>query len=153
MTDPFAELLQTLNAEYSLSLHPDKRGHCKLRINDSLHIQIEYRQEAEQLLIASFLCELPPGRFRTEVFKTSLKANHLHPESPLLGYSDKNAQLTLFQLLPLTPSLGAKLPSLLSRFIEKGEQWRSAIQHNNLLSLIPSSSKPSQGAGMFGLKR
>ena len=58
--DRFEELLKELGSEFGISLHPDKRGACKLRVNEAFHVQLECDPAQENLLIACFICEIPP---------------------------------------------------------------------------------------------
>ncbi len=149
MIDRFEELLRDLGAEYSVSLHPDKRGICKLSINEVMNVQIEYNPDQNTLLMATFICDLPPGKFRENVLKAALKTNHLYPEKAVLSYSEKNNQLALFHTIPITSLTGKKLSDLLEQFIKKADEWRVAVDTGNIASLV--APVRLEGKGMFGL--
>lgn len=151
MIDRFEEILRELGIEYGLPLHPDHRGACKLLINETMQLQIEYRQEHQALLALTFICEIPPGKFRENVLRTALKANHFSPTKSLLGYSDKNNQLALFQQIPLTLLTGKKLAELLTLFINKADEWRQRVQTGDLATLFSPTYSQGKGKGMFGL--
>ncbi len=149
MRDRFEEILNELGIECGQPLHPDSHGACKLFINELMHVQIECRQELESLAILTFICEIPPGKFRENVLKTALKSNHFSPEKPYLCYSDKNNQLSLFQYLPMKTLTGKQLMGFLEHFMKKAHEWRQGVQTGDLASLF--SPVQSQGKGMFGL--
>ena len=149
MIDRFEELLRELGVEYGLTLHPDRRGACKLRINEVMSLQIEYNPDRIDLTVATFICEIPPGKFRENILKSALQSNHLAPDKAILSYCDKNNQLALFQVISMTTLTGKKLSELLSDFIKKAEEWRVAVETGNLTSLTPAVRTGSKG--MFGL--
>src|SRR5690242_10901666 len=124
MKDRFEEILSELGIECGQPLHPDSRGACKLFVNELMHVQIEYRQEIESLVLLTFICEIPPGKFRENVLKTALKVNHFSPEKSHLSYSDKNNQLALFQYFPMKTLTGKQLIGYLERFMKKAGDWR-----------------------------
>jgi hypothetical protein len=149
MIDRFEELLRELGVEYSLPLHPDKHGFCKLRINETLSAQIEFNPDQNIITIATFISEIPAGKFRENILKAALQNNHYYPEKSHLSYCDKNNQLALFQKVSITTLTGKKLSEILSEFINKAEEWRTAIGTGNLTGLTPKARIESKG--MFGL--
>ena len=148
--DRFEELLTQLSAELGTTLHPDRRGACKLRINDTLHIQLECDPQQENLLIASFLCEIPPGKFRENILKDALKSNGPFPLNGTLAYSDRNNQLTLFASLRLSNLNGKTLGNFLISFIEKANNWRTGVETGQTSNLL--TQQPKSSGNIFGLK-
>ncbi len=135
--DRYTELLMELGSEIGQPLHPDKRGVCKLNVNDLFHVQIENDLQKEALLIATFIGEIIPGKFRENILREALKANqdvHLG----ILGYSGKNNQLALFSYLPVRAIHGKELLGFLNEFIEKASSWRTALESG----VIPTPKKP-----------
>ncbi len=102
MIDRFEELLNQLSQEIGISLHPDKIGACTLKTNDNFDVQLECDPSQEKLLIATFLCEIPPGKFRENILKDALTANGPYPENGTLGYCQSNNQLALYISAPFT---------------------------------------------------
>lgn len=150
MIDRFEELLHELSKELTIALHPDRIGACTLIIEDGPSVQLECDKTPGNLLIGSFLCEIPPGKFRENILRDALKANDPFPENGILAYCEGNDQLLLFSSHPMTELTGPKLSNLLHLFIEKAIQWRTAVETNTTSTLLPSTSKPS--SGMFGLR-
>lgn len=149
--DRFEELLKELSAELGVALHPDRRGACKLKINDILHIQLECDAQQENLLIASFICEIPPGKFRETILKDALKSNGPFPLNGTLSYSERNNQLALFALLRLSNLNGKTLADFLIAFIEKANNWRVGVETGNTAPLVASQAKTAS-SNIFGLK-
>jgi hypothetical protein len=147
--DRFEEILKEFSQELGLALHPDKRGACKLKINDTLHVQLECDISQENLLIATFICEVPPGKFRENILKDALKANGPFPAHGTLAYSERNNQLVLFAFLRLSSLTGRKLAEFFSPFIEKANQWRNGVETGRTAHLVSSSHSSTS---VFGLK-
>lgn len=149
MVDRFQELLNQLSVEIGLTLHPDKIGACTLKTREDFEVRLECDPRQENLLLAIFICEVPPGKFRENILKDALKSNAFFPQIGTLAYSDRNHQLTLFTFAPLPLLNGAKLAELLNAFIDKAYQWRTAVESGTTATLVATSSKSS--SGMFGL--
>ncbi len=149
MIDRFAELLNELGAELGISLHADKINACTLNINDELEVQLECDPRQESLLVASFICDIPPGKFRENILRDALKTNYPFPESGTLSYCDRNNKLSLFKYLQLSNINGHQLADFLTLFLEKAKNWRHGVETGNTTALVPTPSPPS--SGMFGL--
>ncbi len=127
----FEEFLRDLGDLLNTPLHPDRHQACKLNINDTLHIQLQIDPSKDSLLIVSFLCDVPPGKFRENILKEALKANGAYPRIGTLGFSSRKNQLALFQYLPLSELKAEKAADFLAQFIEKAEQWRLAVERGS----------------------
>ena len=149
MIDRLQELLNELSVEFGVPLHPDKRGACQLKINNASSIQLEYDQKLENLLVATFICEVPPGKLRENILKDALKSNGPFPKNGTLAYSDRNHQLTLFTHLRLADLTGKKLAEFLLAFLEKSNHWRTGVETGTTSQLVIPPTKSS--SGMFGL--
>lgn len=148
--DRFEELLKELSPELNLPLHPDRRGACKLKIDGVLEIQLECDAHQENLLIASFICDIPPGKFRENILKDALRANAPFPSNGTLAYSERNNKLTLFSFLRMETLTGKKLVEFLAVFLDKANNWRIGVETGHTAHLITMIFPPS--GGMFGLK-
>jgi hypothetical protein len=138
----FEELIQKLGEALHTPLHAEKGYLCKLRIHDSLKVQIEHDSSSDQILMASFLIDLPPGKFREDTLKEALKANSQIDAFGTFAYSEKQNSLVLFLYLP--SSIDAELlQTALSKFIEKAMSWIAAIQSGNLSSVATSLKRSS----------
>jgi hypothetical protein len=146
MIDRFEELIKELGMNINVpTLAPDKHRICRLNINNILHIQIEPDQSRERVLLATFICDLPPGKFREKTLKEALKANGEVPSSGYLGFCERTDKLSLHHHLALYNLNGERLASHLAKFIEKADSWRVAIETG---SPLPSASPPFPFSGV-----
>src|SRR5277367_5219942 len=109
MIDRFEELLNELSTELATPLHTDRKGACKLKINETFHVQLECDAHQENLLVATFICDVPPGKYRENILRDALKANWPFPKNGTLAYSDRNNKLVLFSNFQLANMNGKKL--------------------------------------------
>jgi Tir chaperone family protein CesT len=130
--DHFAILLADLGALIQVSLHPDHKRSCNLSINGELHIQLKEDENKDRILVATFLAEIPPGKFRENILKETLKENNLFPRTGTFSYSERNNQLALFSFVHLEGLKGDKMADFLEVFLEKAFSWRTALQTGQL---------------------
>lgn len=139
MVDRFEELLRELGEQFGVPLHADKKGACKLRINEQFYVQLEYMPHQEKLLLACFICEVPPGKYRENILKDALKANGPFPINGTLAYSERNNKLVLFSYLPMITLTGQKLADHLTLFVDKAKNWRIGVESGRTAHLAESS--------------
>ena len=138
MIDRFEELIKELGMNINIpTLAPDKHRVCRLNINNLLHVQIELGQSGESLLLAAFVSDVPPGKFREKALKEALKSN-CHAKNGILGFCAQNSKLALHLSLSIHDLTGEKLSSHLGKFIKKADSWRVAIETG---STLPTDSK------------
>lgn len=124
----FEELLQALGKAFHLKLHVDRSNACSIQIHDHLVIQLQLDTSQENLWIFSKLIEVPPGKFRENIFREALKANALpDPRTAIFGYLPNTNHLALFQKYPLEVLNGERLAGLIGAFLEMAESWMKAI--------------------------
>jgi hypothetical protein len=128
--DPFAILLADLGALIQVPLHPDHQRSCSLNINNELHIQL--KEDENRILVATFIAEIPPGKFRENIFKETLKENNLSPRTGTFGYSERNNQLAFFSHVYFQGLRGDTMADFLEAFLEKAFSWRTALQTGQL---------------------
>ncbi|MBS0628881.1 MAG: CesT family type III secretion system chaperone [Verrucomicrobia bacterium] len=144
--DLFAQVLFDLGREIGVDLYPDPNRICQINYQDELHIQLHYDEVKEQILIASFLCDVPPGKYREQLLRACLISNGEYPRMGTLAYSERNNKLTLFEYI-FAKNLTVQT---LQKFIEKGHLWKDAVENGKPLPTLPEKGS---GGGMFGLKR
>lgn len=128
MIDAFEELLEGLGKAFHLSLTTDRNHACSIQIEDHLTIQLELDNSQENLFFFTKLIEIPPGKFRENVFRETLKANSLpDPRVGIFGYLAATNQIILYQRYPLKILNGERLAGLFGAFLEFGDIWRKAI--------------------------
>lgn len=150
MSDRFQKLLDELGALVEQPLHPDKNQACTLNIDYHLNVQLKMDLLQERLLVATFVGEVPPGRFREEVFKAALKSNHHMPRTAILAYTAKNNQLLAFDYLPLASLNAESLAKYLEQLGPFLNEWRKGMETGQLpsISSLPISPLPTP----FGLR-
>jgi len=126
--DRFQELLWDLGELMELPLHIDKNNVCKLLLDEKLELQLEMDPHGENLLVASFISEIPPGRFRENVLKEALKVNSSYHPFGSFAFLEQKSSLILHQYLPTDHLSGEKLTEHLEVFIEEAEAWRAALE-------------------------
>lgn len=148
--DRFSQILYDLGKEIQTDLFVDTNRVCQLNYKDQLSIQLQYLEPKELLLVAAFLCEIPPGKFREKLFRESLIHNDEFPRVGTLAFSERNNQLTFFEFVPAVELTGEKLFVFLETFVENALPWKEAVETGKPL---PTAGKPNQGDnGLFGLK-
>lgn len=140
MTDRFEQLLFQLGPIFALPLHPDKVGACSIAVNPHLKVQLQLDLSQEKIFFFSKIIEIPPGKFRENVLKESLKSNGLpDPLAGILAYFPITNHLVLYQTYPLSILNGERLAALISSFLEMGENWYQAIKNGQS---SPQSLRP-----------
>jgi hypothetical protein len=130
--DHFAILLADLGALIQVPLHPDHHRACCLSVNGELHIQLKEDDNNDRILISTFISEIPPGKFRENILKETLKENNLFPRIGNLSYSERNNQLAFFSYVYFPGLDGDKMADFLEKFLEKAFSWRTALQTGQL---------------------
>jgi hypothetical protein len=130
--DRFAMLLADLGALIQVPLHPDHQRACCLSVNGELHLQLKEDDNKDRLLIGAFISEIPPGKFRENVLKETLKENNLFPRLGTFSYSERNNQLAFFSYVYFEGLDGNKMADFLEAFLEKAFSWRTALQTGQL---------------------
>lgn len=130
----FQALLNLVSPLIHVPLYSDRKHAVRLTVNETLHIQIEDDEPKDRLLIATFISEIPAGKFRENLLKEGLKANVPYPRIGTFAYSERNNQLALFEYHLYAGLTGEKVADRLALFIEKALLWRKAIQGGALPS-------------------
>jgi len=129
--DRFQELLWDLGEIIEVPLHVDKNHACRILLDEKLPVHLEMAEEKNELLVAAFLSEIPPGRFRENVLKETLKANATHHSFGTFAYIEKINTLVMQKYLSVESLSGEKLADFLESFIAEADSWRDAISNGN----------------------
>lgn len=142
------ELGKALNIK---DLKPDKFNTCLLKIEQKIEVQIEMDKDPNYLFFGTILGEIPPGRYRENLFEAALKTNNSTPISTgILAYSKKNNQLIMFQRISTKDLNGNKIADSLKTFVEKAKVWKEAIERGDTPS-VPEKARKLEHARLFGL--
>ncbi len=131
--DQFALVLADLGALIDVPLHLDHNRCCSLYVNNALHIQLQEEEHKQRLLMATFIGELPPGKFRENLIKETLKENHLFPRIGTFCYSPRNHQLALFTYVTFVGLRGDLLADALEAFLDYAFSWKTAMETGQTL--------------------
>lgn len=151
MIDRFAELIQELGDFLQIPLHVDRNGTCTLQVHHKARIQMQVDVSGKKLWMASIAIELPPGKFRENVLKEGLKANHLPDPRPLIcGYVGPNNHLAFYQAFPLEVLNGERLAGFFGAFLTETESWIQAIEQGRPAPIV---TEPDLGSSRpFGIR-
>ena len=140
--DRFEEILTNLSPIIGSPLQPDLRGACRLNMRNLLHVQLEFNPTEERILLATFIKEIPPGKFRENILKDGLRANWPHPKNGTLCYCSRNNHLSLFTYVSIIQLTAQHLFEILTAFTTKAEEWKMAIDTGNTANLIAPVKSP-----------
>lgn len=145
----FAALLFDLGRILGVNLHAERGIFCRISYDYGFDIQLELDDAKDRILIACFLCDIPPGAYRENLFKASLKANGSYPTFGTLAYSERNNKLVLFDYAHILELKAEKFASILEKFVKKAHDWKEAVEKNRPLPV--TLEEPKKGS-FFGLK-
>ncbi|MCI0381999.1 MAG: CesT family type III secretion system chaperone [Chlamydiae bacterium] len=131
--DRFGALLNELSQIWQVDLYPEKGHLCRINYKNEIHFQLEYQENKERILVATFISDIPPGKYREQVLKNGLKYNNRIARFATLAYSDRNNQLVFYKYIYLWNLTGQKLALLLEKFIEKADEWKMAVEKGSPL--------------------
>ncbi len=137
----FEEIIHELGIQLNLPLHAERGFICRLNINNIFHIQLEHEENRNRILLATYITEIPPGRFREDILKEALKINNLFPLDGIFSFSERANKLALFIYLPFISLTAQQLYQHLDQFIEKADKWRVAIETGQIASISTSTSR------------
>jgi hypothetical protein len=154
VTDMFGALLQELGSLLEATdLHPDRNNTCLIRLKSGLEIQLEIDRSGEFLILGADLGSVPPGKYRENLFRESLKANNLpYPLHGVLAYSRKSDHLVLFEKLYIKELNGEKIAAEITPFADKAMVWKNAVAQSDIPVINQAYTSTTRSAGMFGLR-
>ncbi|HSX04391.1 MAG TPA: CesT family type III secretion system chaperone [Rhabdochlamydiaceae bacterium] len=142
--EKFADLLFDLGKILGVNLYAEKGIYCRINYAYGFDVQLELEDAKERILIASFLCDVPPGAYREMLFKSALKANGTYPNEGSLAYSERNNKLVLFTYAYLIQLKAEKFAAALEKFTKKAHDWKEAVEKNRPLPV--SLEEPKKGS-------
>jgi hypothetical protein len=150
----FPDLIHELGEFIGEELKTDQNNACCLEINQTLKVQIELDGPGERILLISLITELPPGKFRENILKDSLKANYLAEEKTgTLSYVERENCLVLFHYLYTFSITKDILYENLMKFIERATAWHKAIESGRSSPDVGEIPQAFEKKGsMFGFK-
>jgi hypothetical protein len=147
MIGQFEELLAALGKVFHLKLHIDQTNACCIQVHEGLSIQLQLDVAQENLWIFSKIGEIPPGKFRENVLKETLKANGLpDPRIAAFGLIASTNTLALFQKHPLSILNGEKLSGFIGTHLIMVSSWQTALANGRAVPIEQKETNP------FGLK-
>jgi len=141
MISLFEEILTNLGKDLAIELKPDHLNSCTLKIDNDFLVQLKINKEEESVLIISFLTEIPPGRFREDVFTNTLVYNNKFPKIGTFAFNSKDTTLVFFEYIKLVDTKTKNLKNILAQFIENASNWKKAIENGFAAPLEFSRSR------------
>lgn len=133
--DRFQALLNQISPLIHEPLYADRKRAVRITVNETLDIFLEDDEQKDRVLIATFISEIPAGKYRENLLKEGLKNNALFPRIGTFAYSERNNQLCLFEYHSYVNLTGEKIADRLACFIAKANFWRDAMQRGTLPSI------------------
>ena len=125
--DRFETLLADLGSLIDIPLKPNSLRSCYFMVNHQLHIEMKEDDAKQGIRIATFIAEVPPGKFREKIFLETLKEHGKPPIFGVFSYSPRNNQLALCSYLYFNGLQTDSLAHFLDQFLEKAFSWQTAI--------------------------
>jgi len=151
----FPSLLEELGKELEIkNLEPGDNDSCIISFPSGIEIQIEPYQKGDFLLLCVDIGEVPPGRYREDVFREALKANGMpYPRHGIFAYSEQSDHMLIFELISLHELNGVRIASVLIPLKEKAEKWKEALDSGVVpLAYVASTTSAAGSGGIFGLQ-
>lgn len=154
MSENFLDLIEKLSKLLEIKLEATDDRTLTLLCGKKLPVQIELDPSNTKLQIISQLADLPPGKFKENVFLYALMANtYPHIKEGTLAFSEKLGKLIYFHIFPmhtLTPEI---LHPFLLGFIDNAKEWQTAIENLNPAPPNVLNIARKSGVGKpFGIK-
>lgn len=124
----YEEILKDVGHQLGLELKPDENDTCQLRVEDQLDLYLEVDDVTGDLVLATPLGELAPGKMTQSFFKASLLANDLpRPFAGRFAFSATLNQLVLFERASLLYVDSKIIFQILLTLVSEGKRWKEAI--------------------------
>lgn len=151
VTDILGSILQELSTALQIpNLQPDKNNSCLIKFKNGQEIQMEMDKSGQFLILGTTIGHTVPGRYRENIFREALRANHLaERQHGVFAYSKQSDTLILFQMIPIQDLTGEKVSSLITPMMERARVWVDAISRGDTPPVEQSTI--SGRSGMFGL--
>lgn len=149
--DKFHQLMEEVGQSLSIALKPDENNACRLHLKSEVEMQMEPDVEKDRLVIVALVGEVPAGKFREEVLKTSLKHNNSYPRIGNFAYSEKKHQLVCFATLPFSTLTAPQLIEEMTSLATQANSWLTGLKGGQIpqAGVAAGEKKPS----IFDLKK
>ena len=130
-------------------LHPDRNNSCLIKMPEGIKIQLEQNSKNDEFILGADLGQVPPGRYRENLFREALKANGMpYPQHGILSYSAKTDHLILYETFSSKDLRGEMVADEIPHFVEKAKYWKESMEKGEL----PVVGTLQSSQGMFGLR-
>lgn len=127
------QLLDELSQIFHLPLKIDRHHACSIQIKEGVTLQLQLDPLQENLFLFAKVGEVPPGKYRENVFKEALKTHSLpEPRIAHFGFIAKSAELALFHSYPLTILKGELLAGLIGAFLQYAIEWKKGLAQGTI---------------------
>lgn len=145
--EAFRQILYDLSELLSEDLFIDKHGVCRIVFNETIVFQLELDPYEQHLFLISPIAEVPPGKYREQVFKEALKdCARSKGSEGVLSFAPTQNKLCYHLQLPLERVNGDRLATALEMAVPKVESWMEALNRGtagpNPTTPLPADKPP-----------
>ena len=148
----FGYLIEELGRTLEMpDLKADSQNSCLLRFPGEVDVYIELDKDGDHLLLGCDFGELPPGRYRQDLYEAALKCNQRPPPNHgILAYSKQARHLVLFKKVLMRDNLDSDtIVDTLMPFVAKAKRWKDAIANDTIPDITDVGA--TRDSGIFGL--
>lgn len=151
VSNEFGYIIEELGRALEMpNLEPDEHNTCLLRFPGEVDIYLEMDKDSDHLLLGCDFGELPPGRYREDIFEAALKNNnHPPPLHGIIAFSKQANHLLMHERVWAHGLDGTALVDALMPFVAKAKKWKEAIENDQIPDI--SGQAPTSESGIFGL--
>lgn len=147
----FDELIKELGTLINIELGIDGNDACLITYPEGADIQLELSEDDRDVVLGSFLGEVPAGRFREDLFQAALQANGSPGRSiGILCFLERSDQLCLYDRVGADQLTASKLKDAINTFRATASDWQEAIENNQVPDM--GGGIRTSGGGMFGMR-
>lgn len=146
----FTELCQYLSEELHVDFEPDREMAVSIEVDDLFTMQLEFDSVHQYIILVAYIQEIPPGKFRENVFFHALCSNHLATRVGSFGFYPEANQLTLHSIFSSLDLEKEKVLSTFEQIMDISHNWRDAIDSGKPSpeNFSSSSSNPLKPFGL-----
>ncbi len=128
----FAKMISELGEILEAPLHIEHDTLCIFKANQQIDIQIEHDPTQHRILLVAVICPIPPGKFRENVLRQALKANHNINRLGTFSYIEKTSSLAMHQYFYHVEMTGAMMAQAVADFLDTSQNCSLAIQNGQV---------------------
>lgn len=151
LVDQLERMLQEASSYFNINLSLEGKAACQVDMPNGLTLVIEPAADGDGVMVFCGLANVPPGRYREDLFAAGLKANGLAERGPgVFGFLEKSALFGLYERIPENRVTGKRIFSVGQALMEKGTTWKDDIDGGRI-PIVQTGISAGPSSGMFGM--